>query len=61
MMLRLAQQKERGGRTWWTLIAGKGLAEDVTNSAAARPVIGIAGRGGRPREEKESKTGERVY
>jgi len=43
------------------LIAGKGLAEDVRNSAFARPVIGVAGRGGRPREEKESKTGERVY
>jgi len=24
--------------TWWMLVAGKGLNEDVTNGAAARPV-----------------------
>jgi len=37
--------------TWWMLVAGKGLNEDVTNGAAARPV-------GAARELK-SKGGER--
>jgi len=32
------------------LIAGKGLGEDVTNGAAARPVV--AAREGRPREDR---------
>jgi hypothetical protein len=31
------------------IVAGKGLGEDVTNSAAARPVV--AAREGRAREE----------
>jgi hypothetical protein len=32
------------------LVVGKGLGEDVTNGAAARP--GVAARKGRPREER---------
>jgi len=31
--------KRRGGHTWWILVAGKGLGEDVMNGAAARPVV----------------------
>jgi len=34
--------------TWWMLVAGKGLNEDVTNGAAARR--GAAAREGRARE-----------
>ena len=34
------------------LFVGKGLGEDVTNGAAARPVV--AAREGRAREERES-------
>ena len=33
------------------LVAGEGLGEDVTNGAAARPVV--AAREGRAREERE--------
>jgi len=33
-----AKGKRRGGHTWKMLVAGKGLGEDVTNGAAARPV-----------------------
>ena len=47
---RAAEGKRRGGHTWWMLVAGKGLGEDVTNGAAARPVV--AAREGRPREER---------
>ena len=32
------KEKGRGYLTWWMLVAGKGLNEDVTNGAAARPV-----------------------
>ena len=51
-MLRLAQHKEREGAGAAyledALVAGKGLGEDVTNGAAARPVV--AAREGRARE-----------
>jgi len=36
---------------WRVLVAGKGLGEDVTNDAAARPVV--AAREGRARESPE--------
>jgi hypothetical protein len=41
------------------LVAGKGLGEDVTNDAAARPIV--AAREGRPRQEsqKEGKGGKK--
>jgi hypothetical protein len=43
------------------IVAGKGLGEDVTNSAAARPVV--AAREGRPREgrgvRREGKGGKK--
>ena len=32
------KEKGRAYLTWWMLVAGKGLNEDVTNGAAARPV-----------------------
>jgi len=35
----------------WMLVAGKGLGEDVTYGAAARPVV--AASEGRAREERE--------
>jgi len=38
------------------LVAGKGLGEDVTNGAAARPVA--AGREGRARERVREKGGD---
>ena len=45
-MIRLAQQKEEKGRTYLedALIPGKGLGQDRTNGAAARPVV-AAGEG----------------
>ena len=51
-MLCLAQQKEEKGRAYMedALIAGKGLGEDRTNGAAARP--GVAAREARVREER---------
>ena len=50
-VVRLAQRKEGVGHTWWMLVAGKGLAEDVKSGAAA-----AAAREGRPREaESESR------
>ena len=52
-MLRLAQPKEREGARAYledALVAGKGLGEDRTNGAAARPVV--ASREGRAREER---------
>ena len=57
-MLCLAQQKEEKGRAYMedALIAGKGLGEDRTNGAAARPV-GAAGVR-RAREERESERRE---
>ena len=58
-MLRLAQQrkgKRRGGHTWWMLVAGKGLGEDVTDGAAARPVV--AAREGRPLDERSQRKGK---
>ena len=48
---RTAEGKRRGGHTWWMLVAGKGLGEDVTSGAAARPVV--AAREGRPRQESQ--------
>ena len=39
------------------LFAGKGLGEDVTNGAAARPVV--AAREGRPLEERSQRKGKR--
>jgi len=55
-VLRFAKQKgregkRRGGHTWWMLVAGKEPGEDVTNGAAACPVV--AARKGRPREERQ--------
>ena len=47
---RTAEGKRTGGHTWWILVAGKGLGEDLTNGAAARPVV--AGREGRAREKR---------
>jgi hypothetical protein len=38
------------------LVAGKGLSEDVTNGAAARPVV--AAREGRAKEERVRETGK---
>jgi hypothetical protein len=38
------------------LVAGKGLSEDVTNGAAARPVV--AAREGREREERVREKGK---
>ena len=57
-MLCLAQQKEEKGRAYMedALIAGKGLGEDRTNGAAARPVV--AAREGRARR-RESERRER--
>jgi len=51
---RTAEGKRRGGHTWWMLVAGKGWGEDVTNGAAARPVVaaGEARESPRPREAK---------
>ena len=51
-MLRLAQPKEREGARAYledALVAGKGLGDDRTNGAAARPVV--AAREGRARDE----------
>jgi len=58
--LRPAQKKpegkRRGGHTWWILVAGKGLAEDVKSGAAARPVAAAAAaREGRPREAESER------
>ena len=57
-MLRLAQQKEREGAgiPGRALVAGKGLGEDRTNGAAARPVV--AARDGRGREETVREKGK---
>ena len=35
------RRKEKAGHAWWMLVAGKGLGEDVTNRAAARPVAAV--------------------
>ena len=55
-MLCLAQQKEEKGRAYMedALIAGKGLGEDTTNGAAARPVV-AAGEGRARRRESERR------
>ena len=46
-MLCLAQQKEEKGRAYMedALIAGKGLGEDRTNGAAARPIVAAGEEG----------------
>jgi len=57
-VVRLAQRKEGdgAGHTWWILVAGKGLAEDVKSGAAARPVAAAAAaREGRPREAESER------
>ena len=59
-MLRLAQPKEREGARAYledALVAGKGLGEDRTNGAAARPVV--AAREGRARDERVREKGKR--
>jgi hypothetical protein len=60
--LRLAQQKERGGAAVPggedALVVGKGMGEDATNGAAARPVV--PAREGRARKESlGEKEGDR--
>ena len=48
-MLRLAQQRKREAASIPedALVAGKGLGEDRTNGAAARPVVAVGeGKGG---------------
>jgi hypothetical protein len=41
------------------LVAGKGLGgEDVTNGTAARPVVVVAAREGRAREERVREKGK---
>ena len=42
---RAAEGKRRGGHTWWMLVAGKGLGEDVTNGAATPPIAAAAREG----------------
>ena len=56
-VVRLAQRKEGdgAGHTWWILVAGKGLAEDVKSGAAARPVAAAAAREGRPNSPSEAE------
>ena len=51
---RTAEGKRRGGHThtWWRLVAGRGLGEDVTNG----PVV--AAREGRAREERVREKGK---
>jgi hypothetical protein len=52
-----SRRKEKGGgHTWWILVAGKGVGEDVANGAAARPVV--AAREGRPREQRVREKGK---
>jgi hypothetical protein len=53
---RSAEGKRRRGHTWWMLVAGKGLGEDVTNGAAARPVVDA--REGRTRAERVREKGK---
>jgi len=48
---RTAEGKRRGGHTWRMLVAGKGLGEDETNGAAARPVVAASEGRGRRTEE----------
>ena len=58
-MLRIAQPKEREGARAYledALITGKGLGEDRTNGAAARPVV--AAREGRARDERVREKGK---
>ena len=58
-MLRIAQPKEREGARAYledALVAGKGLGEDRTNGAAARPVV--AAREGRARDERVREKGK---
>jgi len=69
--LRLAQQKERGGAAVPggedALVVGKGMGEDATNGAAARPVVparegrarkeSLGEKGGRNRDEPEAALG----
>ena len=50
---RTADEKRRGEHTWRMRVAGKGLGEDVTNGAAARPVV--AAREGRDEERVREK------
>jgi hypothetical protein len=40
------------------LVAGKGLGEDVTNGAAAHPVVVVTAREGRAREERVREKGK---
>jgi hypothetical protein len=42
---------------WRMLVAGKGMGEDVTNGAAARPVV-VAAREGRASEERVREKGK---
>jgi hypothetical protein len=57
---RTAEGKRRGGHTWWMLVAGKGLGEDVTNGAAARPVVAARDQGRKSKEgESERRKGLR--
>jgi len=37
---------ETSTKSWWMLVAGNGLGEDVTNRAAARPVGAVKTKGG---------------
>ena len=50
---RTAEGKRRGGHTWWMLDAGKGVGEDLTNGAAARPVVAAR----RPGKEDQGRRG----
>ena len=49
------RRKEKAGHAWWMLVAGKGLGEDVTNRAAARPVAAVRDKtkGGDSQRERE--------
>ena len=53
-------RKEKGRHTWRMLFVGKGLGEDVTNGAAARPVVAAreGGARGRVREKRETEGGD---
>jgi hypothetical protein len=45
------------GPNWRMLVAGKGLREDVTNGAAARPVVAARDQGRKSKEgESESRS-----
>ena len=53
---RAAEGKRRGGHTWWMLVAGKGLGEDVTNGAATPPIVAAAREGTWKNRAGESQT-----